>query len=337
MLKIILLVISALALARAQLPAIGWCPDLVPMTDFNMTKFMGNWFEVERSSQFPELGFRCAMVRYYKGSDNKWHVRNIVGRILGFQRIIEGEVILPSTKSEAGKINLRYTTTLSNSPSTFSVLGSDYDQYAVLYSCNNFGPAHTESLWIMTRNRLPSSETLQKAYAVLDAYKISKSYMITTDQTECKYTGVEDAGVTLAETGEQPEEPHVEEAPENLRSAIIPHDSEADDESQEISKPEETHAEPLNEKLLATSVKEEDDKLPLPSTVAAVVLKTAESAKEEEIKEEKKSEKTEEPTVILPKVEPVVLAVEPIKKPVTLLKEELSQDKKKNRKLSYVW
>lgn len=171
----------------------------------------------------------------------------------------------------------------------------------------------------------------------MDKYKISKSYLITSDQTECKYTGVEDTGSTPAETGEQPEEAPVEEAPENLRSAIIPHDSEADDESQEISKPEETHAESLNEKLLATSVKEENDKLPLPSSVAAVVLKTVEGAKEEEIKEDKKSEKIKEPTVILPKVEPVVLAAEPIKKPVTLLKEELPQDKKKNRKLSYVW
>lgn len=90
---------------------------------------------------------------------------------MGFQRIIEGEVILPSTKSEEGKLNLRYTTTLSNSPTNYHVLETDYKQYAVLWNCNSLGPVHTENLWIMTRDRLPSSETLQKVKYLL-IYKL---------------------------------------------------------------------------------------------------------------------------------------------------------------------
>lgn len=38
----------------------------------------------------------------------------------------------------------------------------------------------------MTRERNPSVTTLQKAYAVLDKYKIGRTFFIKTDQTDCQ-------------------------------------------------------------------------------------------------------------------------------------------------------
>lgn len=36
--KIALLVLSALSLAGAQIPSLGFCPEYVPMANFDMTK-----------------------------------------------------------------------------------------------------------------------------------------------------------------------------------------------------------------------------------------------------------------------------------------------------------
>lgn len=37
----------------------------------------------------------------------------------------------------------------------------------------------------MTRERLPSGTTLQKAYGILDKFKISRTFFVKTDQEGC--------------------------------------------------------------------------------------------------------------------------------------------------------
>lgn len=43
----------------------------------------------------------------------------------------------------------------------------------------------TESAWVMTRDRLPPNLVLQRAYGVLDKYKISRAFFIKTGQEDC--------------------------------------------------------------------------------------------------------------------------------------------------------
>lgn len=45
--------------------------------------------------------------------------------------------------------------------------------------------SNLEMAWILTRSPTPAADTLEKAYAVLDRNKISKSYLIHTDQINC--------------------------------------------------------------------------------------------------------------------------------------------------------
>lgn len=40
----------------------------------------------------------------------------------------------------------------------------------------------------MTRERLPAGTVLQKAYGVLDKYKISRAFFVKTDQETCALT-----------------------------------------------------------------------------------------------------------------------------------------------------
>lgn len=42
-----------------------------------------------------------------------------------------------------------------------------------------------ENAWLMTRDRIPDATTLQKAYGVLDRYKISRTFFVKTDQEGC--------------------------------------------------------------------------------------------------------------------------------------------------------
>ncbi|XP_012286565.1 apolipoprotein D isoform X2 [Orussus abietinus] len=163
MLTKIVLVLSALALARAQIPSLGWCPEYVPMADFDMNRFLGVWYEAERYFQLSEVVSRCVMANYTTTADGKFRVSNeVINRFTGVKRILEGEIKPSPSKAEEGNLRVKYTTIPLTPETQYSVLETDYDNYAVLWSCSGIGPVHTQNAWLMTRQRLPSGEVLQK-------------------------------------------------------------------------------------------------------------------------------------------------------------------------------
>lgn len=79
----------------------------------------------------------------------------------GIKRVLEGEIKKAASKAEEGKLIVKYTIPLT--PETkYSVLETDYDSYAVLWSCSGIGPFHTQNAWVMTRERLAPGTVLQK-------------------------------------------------------------------------------------------------------------------------------------------------------------------------------
>ena len=49
-------------------------------------------------------------------------------------------------------------------------------------------PISAENAWIMTRDRQAPGSVLQQAYGVLDKFKISKTFFVKTDQSDCLFT-----------------------------------------------------------------------------------------------------------------------------------------------------
>ncbi|KAJ8670054.1 hypothetical protein QAD02_001313 [Eretmocerus hayati] len=187
---ILLVVISTLALsARAQVPGLGGCPEYLPMANFDMGRFAGIWYEAERYFQLNEVGTRCVRSNYTKTADGKYRVVNeVLSRVTGIKRVLEGELKEPPSKSEEGKLHVKYTTVpLIPLESQYTVLDTDYKNYAVLWNCQGIGLAHAASAWIMTRERLPAGEIIQKAYGTLDKHKISRYFFVKSNQDDCVF------------------------------------------------------------------------------------------------------------------------------------------------------
>ncbi|XP_046423466.1 calphotin-like [Neodiprion fabricii] len=188
MLKKIVLVFAALALAKAQIPNVGWCPDYLPMAGFDLSKFLGVWYEAERYFQLSELVSRCVVSNYTRGFDGKVRVSNeVINRLTGIKRVVEGELKPSPTKAEEGRLQVKYPTIPLAPEMQYSILDTDYRNYAVLWSCSSLGLAHTQSAWLMTRQRIPTTEVLQMAYGALDKNGISKRFFVKTDQAQCAY------------------------------------------------------------------------------------------------------------------------------------------------------
>ena len=89
----------------------------------------------------------------------------------------------------------------------YLVLGTDYDSYAVVWSCtpsllSNFRKffvyisridekyewnrsLHTELLWILTRDREPSEAVINSAMAVIESNNLNTSKLRITNQSNC--------------------------------------------------------------------------------------------------------------------------------------------------------
>ncbi|XP_020283414.1 apolipoprotein D-like [Pseudomyrmex gracilis] len=278
-----ILTLSVLALATAQIPSLGFCPEYIPMANFDMERFLGTWYEAEKYFQLSEVVSRCVMANYTKTIDGKYRVSNqVTNRLTGVKRILDGEIKPAASKADEGKLQVKYTIPLT--PETkYSVLETDYDTYAVLWSCQNLGLAHTQNAWIMTRQRIPPGEVLQKAYGVLDKYQIPKTFFVRTDQTECSFLE--------APPSNQSAENH------NTRSAVTL----KDDADAEPKKPEASNASSDNSEIIP------EKKKPL-NTVPEQILKVAEATKQEsndgkdeKIEEQNAAESAKEENSELPK------------------------------------
>nr|WJZ69064.1 apolipoprotein D-like protein 2 [Nilaparvata lugens] len=182
MYKILLMLAMGVALTTAQIPNLGWCPDYVPMADFDMERYLGTWYEQERYFRVMEAGSRCVRTNYTKAVDGRILVASeITGRLSGLKRVLEGQMDLQGKS----RLNVKYNTTPFPIEMAYTVLDTDYDTYSVVWSCSGLGPVNTQSAWLMTRERLAPGTVLQKAYGVLDKYKISRTFFVKTDQADC--------------------------------------------------------------------------------------------------------------------------------------------------------
>lgn len=72
-----------------------------------------------------------------------------------------------------------------NFNTTLTVLHTDYDNFAIMWSCRNLNQyGHAESSWLLTRDQEPTEEVLQSSYGYLDKFGL-RNFFIKSDQKNC--------------------------------------------------------------------------------------------------------------------------------------------------------
>ncbi|KAI5696965.1 hypothetical protein M8J75_003046 [Diaphorina citri] len=149
---------------QAQRPAFGKCPHLKTVDNFDVQKFEGQWFEVERSFYVLELAAACTSFNFTVKNDGSFKVLiKTKNRITG--SINKNNGIATPSSSNAGLLQYRVDSRLPvvmarmlPTSGLYYVLHTDYDHYAILWSCSNLGLFHAGKLldWTGLQYRVDS-------------------------------------------------------------------------------------------------------------------------------------------------------------------------------------
>ncbi|KAM5292485.1 apolipoprotein D [Ctenodactylus gundi] len=186
MATLLLLLLPALAglvtTAQGQAFHLGRCPTPPVQENFNVHKYLGRWYEIEKIPVSFEKG-KCIQANYSLLDNGKVKVLNQELSSDGTVNQIEGEAT-QSNASEPAKLGVKFFQFMPSAP--YWVLATDYDNYALVYSCTNIiWLFHVDHVWILGRNPSLPAETVTQLKEILTSNNINIEKMTVTDQVNC--------------------------------------------------------------------------------------------------------------------------------------------------------
>ncbi len=178
--------IVALALFGITNAAIsaGSCPSPALQPSFDAARYMGLWYQQVRDQSSPFEFNNCQQARYDINADGTVGVHNSQYNPSSGQ--IETANGVATFDGAKGSVTFFWF----SPPGDYEVLATDYDNYALIYSCSGLYFGKAEYIWILTRE-----ETVDDS-VIFSALQTLKQKVPDYDQTQiyrtqqggsCKY------------------------------------------------------------------------------------------------------------------------------------------------------
>jgi len=154
----VLVIVAACAMVCLA-SGLGKCPRHEYVHNFNMSRFAGQWYEVERSFYLMELTSNCVTINLVETRRGQLHVCvKTVGKWSGSVKESVGTAAV--SKRDPSVYQYRVNTILPNALARFlpgsgvyQVLNTDYDNYAIIWTCSSVGLAYTDMVWVLGRSK----------------------------------------------------------------------------------------------------------------------------------------------------------------------------------------
>ncbi|XP_059481760.1 apolipoprotein D-like [Neocloeon triangulifer] len=178
---------ALLALASqvsAQRVALGRCPKVKIMPNFQPALYLGDWYEYKKYFAIFQLGGTCTIAKYTdKGNGVIGVINRQFSSLLSRYNTIMGTAVLKGEHGEA-KLGVRFPSA-GGFESPYWILDTDYVSYSVVFTCNDFGFFNYQFSWVLTRERFPSEGTIRAADYVLKANGVDLQPFSKTDHKDC--------------------------------------------------------------------------------------------------------------------------------------------------------
>ncbi|KAI9553567.1 hypothetical protein GHT06_021485 [Daphnia sinensis] len=168
-----------------QILRIGHCPSFSALKDFEMDKYLGTWYQIERYFSFPGMGGKCWTQTYYPDPEveGRYKLRMDYRDFVVENKMTTEMDIYQDMADDPATL----TSQLFSMPFTaddYQVLSTDYTNYAVEYRCEDRGLfQRRESLWLLSRSPFPKSWVMKEARSVVASLglKMSSLRPVTQD------------------------------------------------------------------------------------------------------------------------------------------------------------
>jgi len=155
------------------------CPVVETRADFDLSKYLGRWYEIEKYPNWFERG-SCNAAEYKLKNNGGIAVNNSEILDNGKLNLAIGEARQDPSSSILSHLQVRFSRW--QPWGQYLVLDTDYDTFTVVYSCSNLLVTRLEFLWILSRQRTISAETHERIYTLLDGFGIRTSPLEKANQ-----------------------------------------------------------------------------------------------------------------------------------------------------------
>ncbi|KAM4557129.1 apolipoprotein D-like [Fundulus diaphanus] len=167
----------AVLAANAQVIMPGRCPNAAVQDKFDAARYLGKWYEIQKMPTTFQKG-QCSTATYSLQSPGVVGVLN--RELLANGTVNEITGIAKPDPAEPAKLLVYF---FENSPpAPYWVLSTDYDNYALVYSCTDLSALHADFVWILSRRPAMSQETLEELHSILQSLGVSVHKLLATNQ-----------------------------------------------------------------------------------------------------------------------------------------------------------
>lgn len=143
----------------------GPCRVLPVEGQFNATAYMGTWYEIKRYENAEQPNGDCVTAHYTLIENTMEVTVENTMKVLPNQQplVARGRAVLANATSGEAKLKVRFENTPATVPdSDYWVLGTNYQHYAIVWSCRPNGENSSESAWVLSRSPVldQAAETL---------------------------------------------------------------------------------------------------------------------------------------------------------------------------------
>ncbi|CAB3234711.1 unnamed protein product [Arctia plantaginis] len=170
---------------------LGKCPVYPSFPNFDIQRMTGTWFEVERSFYLVELTASCTELTV--GINDRGYLLltiNTVNKWTGKKSTTNG-LGIPSSNSSSifrYKVNNRVPYVIGRllpGAGLYNILFTDYDRFAIVWSCASFSIAHSDHIWVLGRRREIDASVRAQIYAIMEELHLDPDRLIISKNTNC--------------------------------------------------------------------------------------------------------------------------------------------------------
>ncbi|KAF4521224.1 hypothetical protein B566_EDAN005435 [Ephemera danica] len=195
--SIVLLVAAFAYSANAHSYHLGSCPTVEPMAGFDLTKFFGTWYVIQKTSTASpclvynltrttdgELRLEQASEHFLLGLGNVDHVYRYTG------------VLTQPDRNQPAKMRIRFPLSVAGD-AAYTIMMTDYENYAGVFTCQKMTFANRQSASILSRRPTLDKMYIDKIRTKLSSFGVDPHDLSIIRQTECRPPTAEETGLNI--------------------------------------------------------------------------------------------------------------------------------------------